>query len=312
MAKKDYYEILGLEKSASEDDIKKAYRKLAVQYHPDKNPGDKNAEEKFRQATEAYEILKDPDKRSKYDQFGHAAFDGAAGGGFGGFSTAGFDLSDALRAFMGDFGSDSIFNDIFGFGGSKRQSGNRSHGRRGNDLQIHLKLTLEEMYNGVQKKLKVRRKEACEPCKGSGSTSGNKANCTQCNGHGRVRHVANSMFGQVIQESICPSCQGEGKIVKDPCKSCSGGGRKTEETTVVVDIPAGVAEGNYLTVQGKGDAGLHGGQAGDLIVIIQEEKHDFFERHGIDVFCTIEISFSDILRALCELSRLVLEPDVKF
>ncbi len=293
MAKRDYYEVLSLSKDASDDEIKKAYRKLAVKFHPDKNPGDKTAEEKFREATEAYEILKDPNKRSKYNQFGHAAFEGATGGhGFGGFGAGGFDLSDALRAFMGDFESESIFGDIFGFGG--RRSG-RSHKRgiRGNDLQIRLKLSLLEINNGVKKKIKVRRKDTCDECGGTGSKSGSKTTCSQCSGAGRVRHVTSSLFGQIVQESVCPSCHGEGNIVRDPCRKCGGSGRKTSETTVAVDIPAGVSEGNYINVPGKGDVGLHGGDAGDLIVIIQEEKNEFFERHGIDILCSIDISFAE-------------------
>jgi molecular chaperone DnaJ len=294
MAKRDYYEVLGVPKNTSEDEIKKAYRKLALKYHPDKNPGDKEAEKKFMEATEAYEILKDPEKRAKFDQFGHAAFEQGAGGGWpgGGFSGGfGFDLSEALRAFMGDFGEDSSVSDMFGFGRGGRKS--RSGGVRGNDLQVRLKLTLEEICSGVTKTLKVRRKEPCDECNGTGSKSGNKGTCSQCNGSGRVRRVASSLFGQIVQESACPTCQGEGKVVKDPCRKCGGSGRKTGETTVSVDIPSGVAEGNYLNVTGKGDTGMHGGSPGDLIVLIQEEKHEIFERHGIDLLCTIKISFSE-------------------
>lgn len=290
MGKRDYYETLGLAKGASDSEIKKSYRKLAVKYHPDKNPGDKVAEEKFREATEAYEVLKDPNKRAKYDQFGHAAFDTSGGGGFsGGFG--GFDISDALRAFMGDFGSDSTFSDLFNFGSSRRRS--RSGGIKGNDLQIRLKLNLEEINTGVTKKIKVRRKDKCPECKGTGSKSGSKSTCLQCSGSGRIRNVTNSLFGQIVQESACPICRGEGNVVKDPCGECGGSGRKTAETTVSVNIPGGVAEGNYISVPGKGDEGLHGGPAGDLIVLINEEKDDFFERHGIDIFCTIEISFTE-------------------
>jgi molecular chaperone DnaJ len=294
MAKNDFYDVLGISKSANDDEIKKAYRKLAVKYHPDKNPGDKTAEEKFREATEAYEILKDPQKRAQYDQFGHAAFEqgGGFGGGFGGFS-GGFDLSDALRAFMNDFGGDSIFSDLFGFGGGRRGRSGRSGGARGNDLQVRLPLTLEEISEGTKKTLKVRRKERCSSCGGSGSKSGKRNNCPKCNGSGRVRQVANSFFGQVIQESICPSCRGEGSVVADPCSTCGGHGLQQDETTIVVDIPAGVSEGNYINVSQKGDCGPHGGPAGDLIVVIQEKTHPFFQRHGIDLTCEIDITFSE-------------------
>jgi molecular chaperone DnaJ len=294
MAKRDFYEVLGLAKGASDDEIKKAYRKLAIKYHPDKNPGNKEAEEKFREATEAYEVLKDPKKRSQYDQFGHAAFEGAAAGGYGGFGgfSGGFDISDALRAFMNDFGGDSIFSDLFGFGGRGRR-GARGGAPRGSDLQARLPLTLGEIAAGVKKTLKVRRRDRCPECSGSGSKSGKKETCKQCGGQGRVQQVANSFFGQVIQESVCPVCRGEGQIVADPCARCGGDGLQPTETTVTVDIPAGVAEGNYLSVPGKGDAGAKGGPPGDLIVIIQEKKDDFFERHGIDVVCEITVSFAE-------------------
>jgi molecular chaperone DnaJ len=290
MAKTDYYEILGLEKNASDDDIKKAYRKLAVKYHPDKNPGDKSAEEKFREATQAYEVLKDPKKRSQYDQFGHAAFDTSGGGGAGGFG--GFDMSDALRAFMNDFGGDSIFSDLFGGGGRSRRGG-AGGASRGNDLQIRLPLTLEEIATGAKKTLKIRRKDRCATCGGSGSKSGKRTTCTKCNGSGRVRHVAQSFFGQVIQESACPVCHGEGQIVADACPMCNGSGLESTESTVTVDIPAGVSEGNYLNVPEKGDAGRNSGPAGDLIVLIQEKAHDVFERHGIDLSCELDLNFSE-------------------
>jgi molecular chaperone DnaJ len=308
MAKRDYYEILGVEKNASEDDLKRAYRKLAIQFHPDKNPGNKEAEEKFREATEAYEVLKDSKKRSQYDQFGHAAFEGPGGGagGFHGFGGAGFDISDALRAFMNDFGGDSIFSDLFGMGGGRRGGrGRRGGGSRGNDLQVHIKLKLPEISTGVTKTLKVKRKDVCAECKGSGSRSGKKTSCSHCGGAGRVRHVSNSFFGQLLQESVRPACNGEGSIAADPCRACDGTGRQPSETTVSVDIPAGVSEGNYLTVPGKGDAGVSGGPAGDLIVLIQEEKDDFFERHGIDVVCELNVTFSEAaLGASCTVPSL--------
>jgi molecular chaperone DnaJ len=294
--KADYYEIIEVAKTASEDEIKKAYRKLAMKYHPDKNPGDKQAEAKFRDATEAYEVLKDPQQRAKYDQFGHAAFQqaaGGSGGGFHGFGGAGFDISDALRAFMNDFGGDSMFSDLFGFGGGRSRSSDGSgEGMQGNDLQIRLPLTLEEIAKGVKKTLKVRHKDRCGACNGSGSRSGNKQVCSACNGSGRVRHVTSSFFGRMIQEGVCSVCRGEGHVVADPCSTCGGSGLDTTETTVNVDIPAGVSEGNYITIPDKGDAGPHGGPTGDLIVLIQEKEHPFFQRHGIDLVCEIPITFS--------------------
>ncbi|MFW5959683.1 MAG: molecular chaperone DnaJ [Chitinivibrionales bacterium] len=300
MSKRDYYEVLGVSRDADENQLKKAYRKLAMKYHPDKNPGDKEAEEKFREATEAYETLKDKDKRAQYDQFGHAAFDsggGGSGSGFSGFSGgAGFDLSDALKAFMGDFGGDSTFSDLFGGGGgfsSRRRRSSGSRRQRGRDLQIRMKLSLKEVYTGVQKTLKVKRRDACSTCNGTGSSDGKKSACTQCGGSGRVRQVSNSFFGQMVQESVCPACGGEGSKVNNPCSGCKGDGRVVIEDTVSVDVPAGVAEGNYVTVPGKGDAGKNGGPAGDLLVVIEEKENEHFERHGLDIYSELEISFSE-------------------
>ncbi len=295
MSKRDFYEVLGLTKDASEGDIKKAYRKKAVKFHPDKNPDNEEAAEKFREATEAYEVLKDGQKRQQYDQFGHAAFDqggGGYGGGFGGgFGGGGFDLNDALKSFMGDFGGDSFFGDIFGGGGGRR--GGRGRGTRGKDLQIKLPLTFQEIHDGCTKTLKVRHKATCNTCSGTGSKSGKPDNCSHCGGSGRVRKVANSIFGQVMQEAVCPACQGEGRVVTDPCGDCGGAGRTIASDKVTVEIPAGVAEGNYITVNGKGDAGLHGGSSGDLLVIISEKEHEIFERHGIDVVTEMDITFSE-------------------
>jgi molecular chaperone DnaJ len=293
--KADYYEVLGVQKNASEEEIKTAYRKMAMKYHPDKNPGDKSAEEKFRQATEAYEILKDPQRRSQYDQFGHAAFQqGAGAGGYSGFGGGfgGFDISDALRAFMSDFGGDSSLGDLFGFGGGRSRRSGGGQAVRGNDLQSRLPLTLEEIAQGVQKTIKIKRRDRCSACGGSGSREGKKKTCSACNGKGRVRRVASSFFGQVIQESACPTCGGSGFIISDPCPSCGGEGLASIENTVNVTIPAGVSEGNYITIPDQGDAGPNNGPAGDLIVLIHETPHRFFQRHGADLLCDIDITFS--------------------
>lgn len=289
-AKRDYYEVLGVEKNAPADDIKNAYRKLAVKYHPDKNPGDKQAEEKFKEATEAYEMLKDPDKRRKYDQFGHAAFGPGGYGGGGGFQGYGdFDISDALRAFMNDFGGDSFFSDFFGgAGGGRRRGGGGPQVERGNDLQVHVALELSEINTGVSKKIKYKRYDHCPACKGAGGDG--LRSCGPCGGTGQVRRVTQSLFGQMVNVSACPRCGGRGQIVANACKSCGGDGRAKIETTVSVNIPAGVAEGNYIPLRGQGDAGAHNGPAGDLIVLIEEKPHEFFERHGQDLACELTIS----------------------
>ena len=291
MSKRDYYEVLGLSKGVTDKEIKQAYRKLAVKYHPDKNPDNAEAEEKFREATEAYEILKDEAQRQKYDQFGHAAFDQSGGFGGGGYGGGGMDLSEALRSFMGSGGfGGGGFGGMFGGGGGGRSRGGA---QRGQDLQIKLPLTLQEMHDGVTKKVKIRHKAKCETCSGTGSKSGKLTSCSHCGGSGRIQQVQNSIFGQMVQEAHCPQCQGRGKMVTDPCNDCSGSGRKVEPQTVSVDIPAGVDEGNYISVPNKGDAGLNGGPSGDLNVVIVEKEHDIFERHGLDLVTAMEITFSE-------------------
>ncbi|MBL8028561.1 MAG: molecular chaperone DnaJ [Fibrobacteres bacterium] len=284
--KRDYYEILGIGKDADADALKSAYRKLAVQYHPDKNKGNKEAEEKFKEATEAYEVLKDPAKRKQYDQFGHAAFSqGGGGGGFRGFQD--FDLSDALRSFMNDFGGDSFFSDFFG-GGGRRGGGRRGGPPAGRDLQVRLSLTLEEIATGTSKKIKYKKMEKCPDCGGSGGTG--VQNCSQCGGSGQVRRVSNSIFGQMVNVVVCPACNGQGQTISNKCRTCSGEGRKQVETTVSVNIPAGVAEGNYIPLRGMGDVGAQGGPAGDLIVLIEEEPHKVFDRHGLDIVTELSIT----------------------
>ncbi len=280
-ARRDYYEVLGIERGASEDEIKKAYRKLAMQHHPDRNPGDASAEGKFKAATEAYEVLKDADRRARYDRFGHEAVgpSGAPGAGFDGF-----DLSDALRAFMRDFGGGGGgFEDLFaGAGGAGP--------RRGQDLRVRLKLSLEEIATGVKKKLQVKRQVTCETCHGSGAQKGGKKTCTQCGGQGRVRQVQSSFFGQFVNIAACPRCRGTGELIENPCLKCRGEGRLQDSSTVAVDVPAGVAQDNYIPLRGLGDAGPNGGPAGDLQVLIEEKPHEVFVRDGADLWVEMPIS----------------------
>jgi molecular chaperone DnaJ len=285
--KRDYYQTLGISKDADLNQIKNAYRKLAIKYHPDKNKGDKQAEERFKEATEAYEVLKDPQKRQQYDQFGHAAFSQGSGFGRGGFSGfADFDISDALRAFMNDFGGDSFFSDFFGMGSRRRGGGQRA--QAGRDLQIRVSLTLEEINSGTSKKIKYRKQERCSTCSGLGGTG--TQTCSTCGGSGQVRQVSQSLFGQMVNVAACGHCQGAGQTVANPCRDCNGDGLLRSETMVSVNIPAGVAEGNYIPLRDQGDAGPRGGPAGDLIVLIQEKEHEFFERHGKDLVCELAIS----------------------
>lgn len=289
MAKRDYYDILGIGREAGEDEIKKAYRKLAVKFHPDKNPGDKAAEESFKEATEAYEVLKDPQKRQIYDRYGYEGLRGGGlGGGFNGFG--GFDLSDALRAFMRDFGGFGGLDDLFGFGSSRSS---RSGPPRGQDLQVKLPLTLEEIAEGVEKTLKVKRFVNCESCKGSGAEPGTKpARCPTCGGQGQVRRVSRSLFGQFVNVQTCPNCGGTGQIIQTKCKKCGGSGLEQTMTKIKVKIPAGVAAGNYLTVRGSGNYGRNGGPPGDVLVVIDEKDHEYFTRRGDDVVYELPISIS--------------------
>lgn len=289
MSQRDYYEVLGVSREAGEGEIKSAYRKLAMQFHPDKNPGDNSAEDKFKEATAAYEILKDSQKRQQYDQFGHAAFGagGTGAGGFSGFSGfGGFDIHDALRSFVRDFGGGGGgFEDIFG-GGS-------SQSNRGEDLRVKLSLTLEELARGTKKTLRVKRMVGCQTCAGSGAARGSEpTTCQQCGGAGRVRTVTRTFIGSIQQVTTCPACGGSGTVISTPCDSCGGKGRESESTEVVVDIPAGASEGNYLSVEGKGNVGPQNGPAGNLQVLIEETEHEHFIRQGDDVIYQHMISIS--------------------
>ncbi len=282
--KRDYYEILNVGRETGEDEIKKAYRKLALKYHPDRNPGDKAAEEQFKEVAEAYEVLKDPEKRSRYDRFGHDGLRAAQrGGGF-----AGFDLSDALQSFLRDFGAGFGFGDLFG----EERAGSAHGPRKGEDLQIKLPLTLREIATGIQRTIKLKRLHTCDACGGSGAKAGTSpVVCSQCAGTGRVKRVSSSLFGQVMRVVTCPACGGEGRIVRARCVACRGSGRNEVETTISVKIPPGVATGNYLTLRSQGHAGIRGGPNGDVFVLIVEKEDPFFERQGDNVFCRLSMSF---------------------
>ena len=266
MSKRDYYEILEVSKSASAAEIKKAYRKKAIQFHPDKNPGDKASEEKFKEAAEAYEVLSDSDKRKRYDQYGHAGVGSAAGGGFGGAS---MNMEDIFSQFGNIFGGH--FGGFGGFGGSQR-GGQRV--RRGSDLRVKVKLTLSEIATGVEKKIKVKKYVSCSHCNGTGGAHGSSTTtCTTCNGQGRVTRLQQTILGQMQTAVECPTCGGDGKIIKEKCTHCSGEGIVREDEIITINIPAGVMEGMQLSVSGKGNAALRGGVNGDLLVLVEEEAH---------------------------------------
>jgi molecular chaperone DnaJ len=290
MAKRDYYEVLGVAKNASADDIKKAYRKKALELHPDRNPGDKAAEEKFKEAAEAYDVLSDTDKKARYDRYGHAGLEGM-GGGAGGFQ--GMDMDDILRRF--GFDTDDIFGEFFGGGGGRRRSGGgRPRGERGTNLRIKLKLTLEEIATGVNKKIKVRKQVACNTCNGSGARDQSAVDtCGTCRGAGVVNRVTQTPFGMMQTAVTCPTCNGAGQIIKSPCNVCKGDGRVFGEDTIEVDVPAGVHEGIQLSMSGKGNAGAKGGQAGDLLITVEEMPHDEFTREGNNIIHELYVNIAD-------------------
>lgn len=289
MAKRDYYEVLGVNKGADEAEIKKAYRKLAMQFHPDKNPDNKEAEEKFKEASEAYEILSDKDKRQIYDQYGHAGIDRQFGGG--GFSWDNFTHFDDISDLFGGGGFSSIFETLFGGGGFGGRSAQRSS-NRGEDLQIELSLTLKEIALGTEKTIKIGVKEACERCSGSGSEDGKVESCSQCHGTGQVRTVRQSLFGQMQSISECPSCRGEGKIVKNKCSKCYGEGRQSKVKEIQVKIPAGVEENQYIRLRGQGNIGPRSGNHGDILVLIHEKQDDVFQRDGNDIILEYPVTVS--------------------
>ncbi|MEI2754850.1 MAG: molecular chaperone DnaJ [Chitinophagaceae bacterium] len=290
MSKRDFYEILGVSKSASADEIKKAYQKVAMQYHPDRNPGDKAAEEKFKEAAEAYEILSDADKRAQYDRYGHAGVGNNGRGGFGG--GGGMNMEDIFSQFGDVFGED-FFGNIFG-GGQRGRGGQRSRGTRGSNLRVKLKLTYEEIAKGVTKNIKVKKYVGCNTCGGNGAKDkGSVQSCGTCGGSGQVRKVTNTFLGQMQTVTTCPTCNGEGSTVTAKCSNCKGEGRVYAEETVSIDIPAGVQEGMQMNVSGRGNAGERGGPPGDLIVLIEEEAHKELHRDGLNVAYDLHITFSE-------------------
>lgn len=285
--KRDYYEILGVSKSASEEEIKKAYRKMAIKYHPDKNPDNKESEEKFKEAAEAYEVLSNAQKKAQFDRFGHAGMGGAAGGGFGG---GGMNMEDIFSNFGDIFGDESPFGSFFSGG---RGGGGRRQ-RKGSDLRIKLKLNLEEIANGVEKKIKVKRHVACKSCQGNGSKNGTDLKtCGTCQGSGQVKRVQQTMLGQMVTSSTCPTCSGEGKSVGAKCEACFGEGRVLEEEIIPIKIPSGVSNDMQLSMSGKGNVPPRGGIAGDLLIVIEEEEHDLLHREGNNVIFDLYVSFVD-------------------
>jgi len=279
---RDYYEILGVPRNADGETIKKAYRKLALQYHPDRNDGSREAEEQFKEATEAYEVLRDGEKRSAYDRYGHAGVKSSAGAGF-----SGFNFADALSIFMRDFGGFGV-EDLFG-GGSRRRTGRP----RGSDLRVRLPLTLEDVANGTKKVVKIRVQEPCSECSGSGAAPGTSpTRCETCGGAGEVRRVQRSMLGQLVSVTPCPTCGGEGQRVATPCSACNGRGVETQERRIDVEVPPGVSTSDYLTVRGQGNAGARGGARGDVIVVMEVEDDPRFEREGADLLHELYVTFT--------------------
>ncbi len=294
MAKRDYYEVLGVAKNADGDTIKQSYRKLAMQYHPDRNPGDKASEDKFKEAAEAYEVLSDADKRARYDRLGHAGVDGNSGyGGGGGHFNSAEDIFSAFGDIFGEMGGGSPFESFFGGsggGGGQR----RPQGQRGSNLRIKVRLSLEEIAQGVTKKIKVKKQISCNVCHGSGAKDSNSVTtCNTCKGSGYVRQVRNTFLGQMATTSACPTCKGNGRVVTANCSNCKGEGTLFGEEMIDLQIPAGVADGMQLQLSGKGNAGAKGGGAGDLIISIEEAPHEHFQREGMNVHHELYVNFAD-------------------
>ncbi|MEZ5047401.1 MAG: molecular chaperone DnaJ [Chitinophagaceae bacterium] len=288
--KRDFYEILGVSKNASAEEIKKAYRKVAMQYHPDKNPGDKQSEEKFKEAAEAYEVLSDATKKQRYDQFGHAGVGGASGGGFGG---GGMRMEDIFENF-GDVFGDDMFGSFFG--GRSKGGGRSRGGNRGSNLRVKVKLSYEDIIKGVHKTIKLKKYVGCSTCQGSGAKDKSSVQtCNTCAGSGQVRRVQNTFLGQMQTVTTCPTCNGDGTQIANKCTNCKGEGRVYAEDTVSIDIPAGVQEGMQLNVSGKGNIGERNGAPGDLFIVIEEEKHPSLIREGLNVLYDLHVSIPDVI-----------------
>jgi len=286
MAKRDYYEILGVSRDASKEELKKAYRKLAMEHHPDRNPGNDEAEDKFKEAAEAYEILSHDEKKAKYDRFGH---EGVRSSGYGssGFS----DINDIFSHFSDIFGGSSIFDDFFG-GGTQRGRRRRGQGTPGSDLRVTLKLTLEEIAAGTTKKINVRKQVRCDQCNGTGAEKASSLKpCTVCSGTGEVKTISRSVFGQFVNITTCHNCNGEGNVIDTPCRRCMGDGRYQDEELLEIEVPAGVHEGSYMTMRGKGNAGKRGGEIGSLIVVFEELPHKHFIRNDTDIIYNLFITY---------------------
>lgn len=291
--KRDFYEILGVSKTASADEIKKAYRKVAMQFHPDRNPGNKEAEEKFKEAAEAYEILSDADKKAQYDRYGHAGVSGNGRGGFGG-GGHNMNMDDIFSQFGDIFGDDSPFGSFFGGGGGQRRGGGKTRGVRGSNLRVRIKLNYEEIAKGASKTIKVKKYVGCNTCGSTGAKDkSSMQTCGTCGGSGQVRRVQNTFLGQMQTVTTCPTCNGEGSTIANKCTACKGEGRVYGEENITIEIPAGVQEGMQLNVSGRGNTGERGGPAGDLIVLIEEEAHPQLHRDGLNVAYDLHISFPD-------------------
>jgi len=295
MSKRDFYDVLGVTKSASAEEIKKAYRKMAIKYHPDKNPGDKQAEDNFKEAAEAYEILSNAEKKQRYDHYGHAGVGGASSGGGGGYGGGGMNMEDIFSQFgdiFGNSGGGSPFDSFFGGGGQQSRGGRRV--AKGSNLRIKVKLTLEEIANGAEKKIKVNKQITCKTCDGSGAKDKSSVStCKTCGGAGAVKRVTNTILGQMQTSSTCPTCNGSGQQITSKCTVCHGEGTTRGEETISINIPAGVSDGMQLSMSGKGNAAPNGGIPGDLIILIEETPHESLKREGNNVVYDLHVSIID-------------------